>query len=98
MMLYGGADVEIHVIFLISTLFGFERSDSRLDRITTGTHWIGGCVGPRICLEGVECRNILPLSGLELRTFSRPAGSQSLYRLQYPVNENLKMKETKQLW
>jgi hypothetical protein len=34
--------------------------------IATGTHWIEGWVGPRIGLDDVERRKILPLSGLKL--------------------------------
>jgi hypothetical protein len=49
-----------------------------------GTHWIGGWVDPRSGLDAVEKRKFLFLSGLELRPFGRPAGSQSLYRLRYP--------------
>jgi hypothetical protein len=49
-----------------------------------GTHWIGGWVGPRAGLDYVEKRKFLTLPGLELRPLSRPARSQSLYRLRYP--------------
>jgi hypothetical protein len=48
-----------------------------------GTHWIGGWVGPRACLDDLDKRKFLTLPGLELRPFSRPARSQSLYRLRY---------------
>jgi hypothetical protein len=41
-------------------------------------------VGPRTGLDVVEKRKCLPLPGLELRPLSRPARSQSLYRLRYP--------------
>jgi hypothetical protein len=51
---------------------------------TTCTHWIGGWVDPRASLDDVEKRKFLILSGLELRFLSRPAHSQSLYRLRYP--------------
>jgi hypothetical protein len=47
-----------------------------------GTHWIGGWVYPRTGLD-MEKRKFLPPPGLELRTLSRPARSQSLYRLRY---------------
>jgi hypothetical protein len=33
------------------------------------THWAGGCVGPRVCLEDVERRKILNLPGLIPRPF-----------------------------
>jgi hypothetical protein len=49
-------------------------------RRTPGIHWIGGCVGPWTGLED-EKRKISPLQGLVLRPLSRPAHSQSLYRL-----------------
>jgi hypothetical protein len=41
-----------------------------------GTQWIGDRVGPRIGLEDVERRKVLPLQGLELRTLGRPTRSQ----------------------
>jgi hypothetical protein len=47
----------------------------------SGTHWIGGWVGPRAGLDDVEKRKFLSLSELELRPLGRPARSQSLYRL-----------------
>jgi hypothetical protein len=80
MKTYGGVDVQIYV-FLTSALVGGEWSASRPSRLTpwertTGTHWIEGWVGPR---TGLERRKILPLPGLKLRTFGRPARSQSLY-------------------
>jgi hypothetical protein len=48
---------------LTSALDGGEWSDSRLGRFTsrvraTGTHWIGGWVGPRDGLEAVVKRKI----------------------------------------
>jgi hypothetical protein len=42
-------------------------------------------VGPITGLENVERRKILPFLGLEIRPLGCPAGSQSLYRLRYPV-------------
>jgi hypothetical protein len=88
MKTYGGVDVEIH-IFLTSALNGGEWSATSPGRFTPGeiassTHWIGGWVGPRIDLEDVERRKILPLPGLELRSFGRQAHGQSPYRLRYP--------------
>jgi hypothetical protein len=80
---YGGVDVLIH-IFLTSALAGGEWSASRPGRVTRGSHWIGGWVGPRAGLDGMEKRKFLTQSGLELRPLGRPARSQSLYRLRYP--------------
>jgi hypothetical protein len=49
-----------------------------------GTHCIGGWVDPRASLDDMEKWKFLPLPGLEPRPLSRPARSQSLYRLRYP--------------
>jgi hypothetical protein len=43
------------------------------------THFIGGWVGPRACLDG--CRKSRPTG---IRSPDRPARSESLYRLRYP--------------
>jgi hypothetical protein len=88
MVTYGGVDVEIHV-FLTSPLAGGEWSASRLGRFihgerAPGTHWIGGWVDPRARLDNTEKRKFLTLPGLELRSLSRSARRQSLYRLRYP--------------
>jgi hypothetical protein len=48
-----------------------------------GKYWIGW-LSPKTGLDDVERREIWPLSGLELRSFGRPARSLSLYRLHYP--------------
>jgi hypothetical protein len=58
MKTYGGNDVQIHV-FLTSALFRSEWSNSRPCSFTPGerapgTHWIGGWMGPRICLDDME--------------------------------------------
>jgi hypothetical protein len=89
MKTYGGVDASIH-IFLTSALVGGEWSASRLGRFTSGerapgAHWIEDWVGSRTGLDDVKRRKILPLPGLELRPLSRPARSQSLYRLSYLV-------------
>jgi hypothetical protein len=42
-------------------------------------------VGPRLSLDDVERRKVLPLPGLELRPLSCPALCQSLCRLRYPI-------------
>jgi hypothetical protein len=83
MKMYGGVDVEVH-IFLTSALAGGEWLASLPglfisgDR-ATGTHWIGGWVGPRDGLDDVENRKFLTPPGLELKLLNRPARSQSLY-------------------
>jgi hypothetical protein len=79
MKAYGRVDVWIH-IFLTSPLAGGEWSASRPGRFTprekaSGTHCIGSWVDPRAGLDD---------AGLELQPLSRPARSQSLYRLRYP--------------
>jgi hypothetical protein len=88
MKAYGGVDVQSH-IFLILAAVGSEWSATRPGRFIpgekdTGTHWIGGWVGPRTGLDEVEKRKFLTLSGLELRPLCRPAHKQSLYRLRHP--------------
>jgi hypothetical protein len=75
-------------IFLTLTLAGCEWSASRPGRFipgerATGTHWIGGWMDPTAGLDDVERRKFLPPSGLKLRPLSRPARSQSVYRLRY---------------
>jgi hypothetical protein len=45
----------------------------------TGTHRIGGCVGPKAGLDG--CRKSRPTG---IRSPDRTARSQSLYQLSYP--------------
>jgi hypothetical protein len=64
-------------IFLTSALVGGEWSASRLGRFTpkeraSGTHWIGGWVGPRAGVENVKKRIFLTLPGLELRPLRCP--------------------------
>jgi hypothetical protein len=49
-----------------------------------GTHWIGGCVGPRASLDAVVKRKFsIPRRQSNTRTPNHPAHSQSLYRLSY---------------
>jgi hypothetical protein len=87
MKAYGLVDIQIH-IFLTSALVGGEWSVSHPDRFVLGkrapcTYWIGGWVNPRAGLDDVEKRKFLILPGLELRSLSRQARSQSLYGLSY---------------
>jgi hypothetical protein len=89
MKTYGGVNVKIHM-FMISVLDGGEWTALRPGHVTPGervpsAHWIIGWVGPRTSLDDVERRKILPLPGLELQPLGRPACSQSLCRLRYPV-------------
>jgi hypothetical protein len=57
--------------FLISALYGGERSASRSSRFTpreraAGTHWMGGWVDPRASLDAVVKRKIPgPPPGIE---------------------------------
>jgi hypothetical protein len=54
---------------------------------TPGTHWTGSWVGPRAGLDTEAKRKILfPLPGIEPRSPSRPARSQTLYWLSYPAH------------
>jgi hypothetical protein len=46
-------------------------------------------VNPIAGLDDLEKRKLLTLPGLELQPLSRPALSQSLYRLRYPGSYNL---------
>jgi hypothetical protein len=73
--------VYIHV-FLTSALVERKWLSSRPGRFipgenAAGTHWIGGCVGPKTGLDDVKKRKFLTLPGLELQPFRRPARSQS---------------------
>jgi hypothetical protein len=91
MKAYGGVDIYIHM-FLTSALVGGEWSAQRIGRFTLGeitpvTHWIGGWLDPRAGLDDLEKRKSLSLPGPQLRPLGRPACSQSLYRLSYPVPE-----------
>jgi hypothetical protein len=75
--------------FLTSTLDGGEWSASRPGRALLwgkdpGTHWTGGWLGSRACLDTETRRKILCLClGLKL---GRPVRSQTLYWLSYPCS------------
>jgi hypothetical protein len=88
MKTYGGVDILIH-IFLTSALVGGKWSASHPGCFTPGkeppdTHCVGGWVDPKAGLENMEKCKFLTVPGLELRPFSCPAYSQSLYHLCYP--------------
>jgi hypothetical protein len=88
MKVYGGVDVQIHIV-LTSALVGGEWSASCPCCFTPGerapgTHWTGGWVDPRAGLDDMVKRKFLTLPGLELQPLGRPAYSQSLYQLRYP--------------
>jgi hypothetical protein len=62
MKVYWGVEVDLHAFF-ISVLDGGEWSASRPGCFTprerdSGTHWIGGWVGPRAGLDAVVKRKI----------------------------------------
>jgi hypothetical protein len=85
----GGVNVQIHIL-LTSTTAGGKWSAPLPGPFTPkerapGTHWIGGWVDPRAGLDDVDKRTFLTIPGLELRPLGRPAHSQSLYRLRYPL-------------
>jgi hypothetical protein len=76
MKAYGAVDAQIHV-FLTSTLVGGEWLASRPCRFTpgeraTGTHRIGGRVGPKAGLDHMEKRKFLTLPEFEFRPLGSP--------------------------
>jgi hypothetical protein len=82
-----GVDEKIYV-FSTSALVVGEWLAVRSSRFTPGerahrTDGMGGLVGPRAGLDPVEKRKFCTLLALGLWSFSRPARSQSLYRLRY---------------
>jgi hypothetical protein len=64
-------------VFIFSYLPLYPRGKS------AGAHCRGSYLGPRAYLDNVNRRQMLPLSGLELRPLCRPASSQWSYRLSY---------------
>lgn len=59
------------------------------------TYRIGSWMGSRTDMDDVEYWIFLPVSGMELWLFCRPASSQSLYRPLSVVIDNNKLKNTK---
>jgi hypothetical protein len=76
-------------VCVTSALVGGEWSASRPGRFTPGTHCIGGWVDSRAGLDNIEKWKLLTLPELEPRPLSRPARSQSPYRLRYPCSRQL---------
>jgi hypothetical protein len=77
--------VEIQIL-LTTALVGGEWSTSRPGRFTPGerapyTHWIGGWVDLKACLEDLAKRKFLTLTGLELR----PLGNSQIRRRDKPL-------------
>jgi hypothetical protein len=84
---YGRVDVQIRV-FYTSALVGEEWSASRPccfnpGERASGSHWTGSWVDPTAGPDDKEKLKSLTISALELRSFGRPARSQSLYQLRY---------------
>jgi hypothetical protein len=83
-------------VFLTSALVGGEWSASRHGRFTPGerapgTHWIGGQVGPRACLND-EKRKFLTLPGRELRPVQPVASRYTDCDIPAPRYQNLILK------
>jgi hypothetical protein len=53
-------------------------------------HWVGCRLSPRVILNNVKKRKFSILTGLELRSFCRPARSQWLYRLLHLITTKCK--------
>jgi hypothetical protein len=93
MKLYWGVEVCSATHCLTSALDGGEWSASRFGLFTpreraTGTHWIGGWVGPRTVLEEVVKRKILgPRRESNPRAPIVQPVDYSLYRLSYHGSE-----------
>jgi hypothetical protein len=62
--LIGGVEAYLHA-FLTSTLDGGKWSSSRSGRLTQGTLWTGGWVGPRTDLDWVAKRNNFIIAPIE---------------------------------
>jgi hypothetical protein len=94
---YEGVDIQIHISPTLA-LAGGEWSASLPGRFILGTHWIGGCVDPSVCLHDVEKRIFLTLVGL--LTPTPPSSSQSLYRLRYSGSDTVAMEtiNNKKFW
>jgi hypothetical protein len=85
----GGEELQLLLILDLGTRWGWVVSITPWPHFsprerTPGTHWIGGCVGSRDCLDTVARGKILsPLPEIEPRWPSRPVCSQTLYWLSY---------------
>jgi hypothetical protein len=70
-------------VFLASALVGDKWLASSHDcftllKVAHCLPWIGGCVGPRACLDALRNNELLPLAGLEQRQLGAPACSHFL--------------------
>jgi hypothetical protein len=64
--------------FALPGLVEEEWRASYCGRLTPGTYWIQGWVGPRAGQDDMEKWKFLTLPGFELRPLGRPVRSQSL--------------------
>jgi hypothetical protein len=69
MNMYGGVEVQLHA--LASALDGASRTGHfTSEKRGPGTDWIGGWVGPRVCLDAVEKRKTsYPCRGSNYHSF-----------------------------
>ena len=86
-----GVKVKLYSFFNLGARQGWVVNATprpRYPRERPGTHSIGGCVGPRACLDGCGISRPPPTA---IRSPDRPARSESLYRLSYPgpCNKNI---------
>jgi hypothetical protein len=94
-----GRGVLLLLVFDLGTRWGWVVSVMPRPRFspgerTPGTHCTGGWVDPRAGLDTEARGKILsPLLGIEPRSPSRPARSQTLYWLSYPVHGFLKCRD-----
>jgi hypothetical protein len=87
MKAYGSGYIDPHFLNLGTSWrwkVSFKPRPLSPEERAAGTHWIGVWVDPGAGIDEGEKRKFVTLKGLELRPLGRPAGSQSLYRPQYP--------------
>jgi len=76
-----------HYLFLISALYDLQWSVLRPGSFTPGeivpdTDWIGGNVGPRVCLDNVENKRSFPPAGNQTK-IPLLSGTKPLHYIQY---------------